>query len=909
LSFAQISLLALLTSMAPTLAAAEDEAPLAAQLAQAESAAAEGEEAARAEDDVVDVDVEEEASSTVEGSSSEPPPGVEIMRVRGRGISQIQTELPSSVTQFDAATIEALGAQDVSDLAKVTPNVNIVQPGATQASFFVRGIGLQDFSSNASGAVTIFQDGVALNAPAIQTGQLFDIRNVEVVRGPQGFGPFRNASAGAIRVESAMPTGNYGAQLRATLGRYESKRRKGVVEDALIQDYEGYLEAPIVEDWLSSRFAFRFRDSDPYKKNGCGNAPAFSDRIVNTVSPDDDDAASVCGERGLDSFPVGSVSQIPTGLPDEIDFEDNWAARGTFRLQPPESELDLFLNLHGSRLDQDQRYGQAIGTLPVQGVGPVFGGSVSNGAGNAAYQDPDAEAFVEGLCQRDEINPGRCNVPGGPPGAKEVIEREFAESGPLDGAPYRGDYNLEGITTRDAWGGFLSGEMELGRSYDLSFLASFDGYERFRDGDSDFTPEVLFETLEDDEAWQTYEEVILSGELARHPVEWEVGGYYMHEELDVFAQTRLATKSTLVREYEQKIDSFAGWGSFNWDINDDLTLEAGLRFNWEKKEFDVLRESNLFGAPQPQVSIRGDQDETWQVPTGGLILTYHLNARSQVFAKYSRGFKAGHFNAASSGELTKPADEELNDAWEAGVSGSWLGGRLNGLAGFFYYRYQNYQVFLFTDAPDSSPVLEVINAEEAENYGIEVEGRLEPLRGFVPRAIEGLLLTGTFGWTHGEFLDFQNTVTRQIQTGTGTFFAPITLDFSGQQLLSTPEFTGSGAVQWTLDLGRWGFLVPRYDFSWTEDVFYGVNEGRGSSDLTGEPVLPDYAVGQREYWLHNARLAYRTPTGNIEVAAWIRNIEDTVYKSFAFDVSNFQKVVINFTGTPRTVGLDFRVTF
>jgi outer membrane receptor protein involved in Fe transport len=103
--------------------------------------------------------------------------------------------------------------------------------------------------------------------------------------------------------------------------------------------------------------------------------------------------------------------------------------------------------------------------------------------------------------------------------------------------------------------------------------------------------------------------------------------------------------------------------------------------------------------------------------------------------------------------------------------------------------------------------------------------------------------------------------------------------------------------------------VPRYDFSWTEDVFYGVNEGRGSSDLTGEPVLPDYAVGQREYWLHNARLAYRTPTGNIEVAAWIRNIEDTVYKSFAFDVSNFQKVVINFTGTPRTVGLDFRVTF
>src|SRR5438093_4848890 len=208
------------------------------------------------------------AESGAEGPSQEAPPGVEVMHVKGRGAGQIETEVQSSVTQFDASTIQALGAQNIADLSRVTPNVNIVQPGSTQATFFVRGIGLSDFSSNAAGAVSIFQDDVAINAPAIQTPQLFDIETVDIVRGPQGTGHYRNASAGAIRVRSRRPSGNYGADLRTTLGRYQAESGLGA-RHALIQDYEGALEFPIVEQLLSSRFSFRLRDADPYKINGC----------------------------------------------------------------------------------------------------------------------------------------------------------------------------------------------------------------------------------------------------------------------------------------------------------------------------------------------------------------------------------------------------------------------------------------------------------------------------------------------------------------------------------------------------------------------------------------------------------------------------------------------------------------
>ena len=50
-------------------------------------------------------------------------------------------------------------------------------------------------------------------------------------------------------------------------------------------------------------------------------------------------------------------------------------------------------------------------------------------------------------------------------------------------------------------------------------------------------------------------------------------------------------------------------------------------------------------------------------------------------------------------------------------------------------------------------------------------------------------------------------------------------------------------------------------------------------------------------------------SGNIELAVWIRNIEDQVYKVYNFDASNFAKLTINFLGQPRTVGMDLSISW
>jgi outer membrane receptor protein involved in Fe transport len=857
------------------------------------------------------------------GEAAEPrsagvPAGVEVLQVKGRGAAAIEADVPSSLTLFDAKTIEALGAQDISDLSRVTPNVNIVQPGSTQAVFFVRGVGLSDFSSNAAGAVTIFQDDVSLNAPAIQTGQLYDVEGIEVMRGPQGTGPYRNASAGAIRVRSRRPTGNYTSSLRSSLGYYDTKGNKGA-HKALIQDYEGAVEMPIVSA-LSTRFAFRLRDADPYKTNGCGALPPLLDRPPNAGTD-----ASLCGEGPGSLHGPGNRSFVPAGLPTRVQDEHNWAARGTLRFHPEDSDIDLFLNGHGSRLDQDSTLGQAIGTniaFPISGApnpGPSGGELIRfGGITRGGYVDPDVRTEFERLCARPAPNSNCSN-----PFTLKMLSEKLAEGRPLDEKPYRGDYDRVGRTTRDAYGTFVSGEGNVFEDVKLSAIASYDTYERSQDADTDFTPDVLFEQLQNDRAWQIYDQLQLEGELSAEPIQWNLGAYFLEEELNndgtFFLAGRIdpntGTPQAYTRnKYKQFLDSAAVWGGFSWDFADDFTLEGGVRYNWEQKKFRIFVDQNVIGPRH----ARDTQEDSWSTPTGQLILTYHIDPEKSAYAKYARGFKAGHFNALATvtkfDPLTQiatdpPAKEEYNDSWEAGLKGGWLDRRVSLSSSFFYYRYTNYQVFLFTDAADPSepPRLAILNADQAENFGAEVEGTFLPLQGWTPPILSGLRLSANFSWLHGEYIDFG--IIRQFVTTSGTGISRIPVDYSGKQLQNAPEYKVSATAEWTFDLGRFGFVIPRYDVNWSDDVFFDPNEGHGSVDPTGGPALIDYGVGQKAYFLHNVRLAYRTPSGNVELAGWIRNVEDRVYKNFAFDASGFSDVVINFVGEPRTYGMDLTITF
>ena len=130
-----------------------------------------------------------------ESTSNASQAGVEEIIVKGaESAAATDFAVADSVTAFSAADLVALGAAHIADLAAFTPNLEIVTAGATSATFFIRGVGLNDFGANATSAVSIYQDDVPMNSQALQLGTLFDMETVNVLRGPQGTGLARNSS-------------------------------------------------------------------------------------------------------------------------------------------------------------------------------------------------------------------------------------------------------------------------------------------------------------------------------------------------------------------------------------------------------------------------------------------------------------------------------------------------------------------------------------------------------------------------------------------------------------------------------------------------------------------------------------------------------------------------------------------
>ena len=257
-----------------------------------------------------------------------------------------------------------------------------------------------------------------------------------------------------------------------------------------------------------------------------------------------------------------------------------------------------------------------------------------------------------------------------------------------------------------------------------------------------------------------------------------------------------------------------------------------------------------------------------------------------------------------------PAGPESIDAFEFGFSGYLFDSRLGLTGALFYYKYDDYQVFVVEDTPGAPAQTIILNASSAQVYGAELEARIQPLLAVVPEELENLLFTVRFGWLESEFLDFTQDIVRTFASpGQGVRNFPFTADYSGNQLINSPNFKVSFGAEWEFGLGKLGDITPRYDGNWTDEVFFGVNEGRGSLDAFGASLLPEHAIGQRDFWLHNVSLRYRPPIPHLEILGWVRNMTNEGYKSFAFDGSNFANLTVNYVGEPRTYGGTIKFEF
>jgi len=181
-----------------------------------------------------------------QGSGESGADALEEIVVTARRRNESALEAPIAVTAFNAQMIQDAGIQRVEDLIQLTPNVTLATSQGIGTSFLsIRGI---TQVRNGEAPVAVVIDGVQ-QFSAIQFRQeLFDVESIEVVKGPQGALYGRNATGGAIIINTRRPTNEAYSYVQVGAGNGDEYSVRGSVGGALVPDrWFGQLSANYID--------------------------------------------------------------------------------------------------------------------------------------------------------------------------------------------------------------------------------------------------------------------------------------------------------------------------------------------------------------------------------------------------------------------------------------------------------------------------------------------------------------------------------------------------------------------------------------------------------------------------------------------------------------------------------------
>jgi iron complex outermembrane recepter protein len=356
---------------------------------------------------------------------------------------------------------------------------------------------------------------------------------------------------------------------------------------------------------------------------------------------------------------------------------------------------------------------------------------------------------------------------------------------------------------------------------------------------------------------------------------WTAGSFFFFQDEPVKQATRygkdanqigvgdsLFTTINITKSHKWGI---AFYGQTSYEVTEKLRLTAGLRYDHEHQEEDVLGEYQHDPSPDPVVTR---PDTSGSVAFGALSpklgLDYAVAQNSMLYAVYSRGFRTGGLTQLSSDPTQPPLvgfKPEYSSNYEAGIKSSLWDNTFRANLAVFYSHIDHAQVPTLV-LPDAITVTK--NTGRLNNTGIEAELSGIPLK--------GLSVEYNFGYTYSRYQDLQ------LSQGGAA------VDLAGKHQVFTPDMTSLLAVQYSYPFGR---------RSGGGHPFQAIVRGEWKSIGTTYFDLNN-TVEQTPYNLYNIRFGISEKT--IELMFWARNIGNTHFISYGYD---FGAVHL---GDPRTYG-------
>ncbi|WP_285713195.1 TonB-dependent receptor [Erythrobacter oryzae] len=639
--------------------------------------------------------------------------------VTARRQSETLADVPASVTVLTAETLAKSGVQRADDFVQLTPGVTIVtgtaEAGDTQIN--IRGI---NGARDAESSVALVVDGILKTNTAQLNQNQGTLRQVEILKGPQGALYGRNAAAGAIVLQTLKP----GDTLEGGV----------LVRAAQDNTYlaNGFISTP-VGDSAGLVLSANYSTTDGFFRNRfLGNSKTIDDqtvwgvdgRFVAQVGPDTEiDVKARYADLTGASINFNAAFHLPNfaGV-DPAFFED-----------VNQHPFGFYSNI---RPTNDQTTVEISGKVEHKFESATLTAWV-------LYSDVEQSLTADGT----SADFARFTFPGATPASVAAANACAASTTALAGFP-------------------LNAPTFIGTS-PVPFIFNPASGSTF----GPYSP-----TTCDGTQFQIRNQKDISGEIrlasnGDGPWGWQVGAYYLHIDREVGVSLgadlgqgvirRLynapGTSNPTTQLYNDafKTDVYAAFASVEGDITDRLNVTVAGRYDIEDRRVASLvpavRDPFTGGPINPGQAVVGGvvqpigpQSETFRQFQPKISLRYELTPDINLYGNWGIGFKSGGFNNQGAAAIVDQAfnqfigtnvqiddqyRKEKSSAFEAGIKGSALDGVVTfDLAGY-YTTIDDMQFFEFFVG--GFGLLRVVsNIDEVEVYGAELNLTVEPIKGW-----------------------------------------------------------------------------------------------------------------------------------------------------------------------------------
>ena len=221
--------------------------------------------------------------------------------------------VPASLTVLDQQVIAERGGEHLQDILNVAPNVNF-SSGASRGRYLqIRGIGERSqFVDPVNPSVGMLIDDIDVSGMG-NAATLFDVRQVEILRGPQGTRFGANALAGMVNIRGNDPTEEFEALVSSGYGNYDSWNMGTVVSGPLSESLLGRLA-------VQQKRSDGYIDNDFLDRDNTNNIDELSTRGKLRWLASDDLSIDLTGfyvdiDNGYDAFSLDNTRHTLSDQP------------------------------------------------------------------------------------------------------------------------------------------------------------------------------------------------------------------------------------------------------------------------------------------------------------------------------------------------------------------------------------------------------------------------------------------------------------------------------------------------------------------------------------------------------------------------------------------------------------------